>query len=87
MQHPTTRTGCASTRWTAERPGCTPPVSTARSPTPIESRLDEGLREAGVEVEADERRRIVVEIDDIRRHETQAAPEVGSAQASGDPEG
>ena len=38
-------------------------------------------------MEADERRRIVVEIDDIRRHETQAAPEVGSAQASGDPEG
>ena len=62
-------------------------MSAARSPTPIESRLDEGLREAGVEVEADERRRIVEEIDDVKRDETQDAPEVGSAQASGDPEG
>ena len=46
-----------------------------------------GLRDAGVEVEADERRPIVEEIDDVERDETQDAPEVGSAPSSGDPEG
>ena len=56
-------------------------------PDTIESRLDEGLREAGVEVDADERRRIVEEIDDVKRDETRGAPDVGSAQATGDPEG
>ena len=49
-------------------------------PETIESRLDAGLEEAGVQVDDDERRRLVEEIDEVKQDETRGAPEVGSAR-------
>jgi hypothetical protein len=46
----------------------------------IESRLDEGLREAGVEVDDDERRRLVEEIDEVKQDESKGSPRVRSAE-------
>jgi len=51
-------------------------------PEIIESRLDEGLRQAGVEVEAAERDRIVEEIDEVKHDETRGAPDVERAEAA-----
>jgi hypothetical protein len=48
----------------------------------IESRLDEGLQEAGVELDEGEHRRLVEEIDDVKRDENRGAPDVGSAHAA-----
>ena len=45
----------------------------------IEARLDEGLREAGVEVDEEERRRLADEIDEVKQDETKGSPEVRSA--------
>ena len=46
----------------------------------IESRLDDGLREAGVEVDDDERRRLVEEIDEVKQDETSGSPSVQAAE-------
>ena len=48
--------------------------------TTIESRLDEGLREAGVQVDDDERRRLVEEIDEVKQDETSGSPSVRAAE-------
>lgn len=55
--------------------------------TTIENRLDEGLREAGVELEDDEQRRVVDEIDQVKQDETRGAPDVRSAEPAGEPAG
>ena len=51
-------------------------------PATIESRLDAGFEEAGVQVDDSERRRLVEEIDELKQDETRGAPEVGSASPS-----
>jgi hypothetical protein len=51
----------------------------------IESRLDEGLDEAGVELDDDERARLVEQIDQVKQDETRGAPEVESARAAEEP--
>jgi hypothetical protein len=51
----------------------------------IESRLDDGLHEAGVELDDGERARLVEEIDEVKQDETRGAPEVESARAAEDP--
>lgn len=55
-------------------------------PDTIGSRLDEGLREAGVEMDEDERRRIVEEIDEVKQDETRGAPDVEPAEVAEVPE-
>ena len=45
----------------------------------IDEKLDEGLSEAGVEVSAQEKDRIVEEIDDVKKDESGGTPEVGTA--------
>ena len=42
----------------------------------MESELDEGLDEAGVEVAPDERERILEEIDELKQDETRGIPDV-----------
>lgn len=54
-------------------------------PDTIASSLDDGLRRAGVEVDGDERRRLVDEIDEVKHDEGKGSPEVGSAEAAPDP--
>ena len=54
-------------------------------PGTIASRLDEGLEEAGVEVDEGERRRLVEEIDEVKQDESRGAPEVRSAEPAEDP--
>ena len=54
-------------------------------PDTIASRLDEGLEQAGVELEDGERRRLVEEIDEVKQDESQGAPEVRSAEPAEDP--
>ena len=51
----------------------------------IESRLDDGLHEAGVELDDGERARLVEEIDEVKQDETRGAPEVESGAAGGGP--
>ena len=48
----------------------------------IGTRLDEGLQEAGVDLEEGERRRVVEEIDRVKRDETRGAPDVEPGSAS-----
>ncbi len=45
----------------------------------VESELDEGLDEAGVEVSPGERERILEEIDELKQDETRGIPDVRSA--------
>lgn len=45
----------------------------------IETELDVGLGEAGVEVPAGERERILEEIDELKRDETRGIPDVREA--------
>lgn len=46
----------------------------------IEARLDDGLQQAGVELDDAERHRLVDEIDAIKQDETRGAPDVRSAE-------
>jgi hypothetical protein len=46
----------------------------------IESCLDDGLREAGVEVDPEQRRRLVEGIDEVKQDEGKGAPQVDSAE-------
>ena len=46
----------------------------------IASRLDEGLEQAQVTVDGDERARLVEEIDDVKQDETRGAPDVEAAR-------
>ena len=48
-------------------------------PETIAAELDEGLQEAGVELDDDERSRLVEEIDQVKADETRGAPDVQSA--------
>lgn len=52
----------------------------------IERDLDEGLEEAGVDVEPSERRRLVDEIDDVKDHEDAGSPRVDPSKATPAPE-
>ena len=45
----------------------------------IESELDQGLDQAGVEVPAGERERILEEIDELKQDETRGIPDVREA--------
>ena len=45
----------------------------------ISDKLDEGLREAGVEVPSQEKEQLVDQIDDLKDGENAGAPDVGSA--------
>ena len=56
-------------------------------PDTIESRLDEGLQEVGVEVDAEEKQRLVEEIDEVKQDEGLGSPDVRSAQPADDPTG
>ena len=56
-------------------------------PDTIGSKLDDGLEEAGVDVDDEERRRLVEEIDDVKQDESRGAPDVTSAQPADDPTG
>ncbi|MFL6166731.1 MAG: hypothetical protein ACJ710_10630 [Ornithinibacter sp.] len=51
-------------------------------PGTIEARLDQGLEQAGVEVDDEERQRLVDEIDQVKQDEGRGAPDVGSARAA-----
>jgi hypothetical protein len=53
-------------------------------PDTIESRLDEGLEQAGVGVEDTERRRLVEEIDEVKQDEDRGTPQVEAARATDD---
>ncbi len=53
----------------------------------IEARLDEGLEQARVDVDDEERQRLVDEIDEVKQDEGRGAPDVKSAQAVEDPTG
>jgi hypothetical protein len=53
-------------------------------PATIESRLDEGLEQAGVGVEDTERRRLVEEIDEVKQDEDRGTPQVEAARATDD---
>ena len=53
----------------------------------IESELDEGLDQAGVELSDEERQRVVEEIDAVKQDESRGAPQVGSASATEDEAG
>ncbi len=50
-------------------------------PATIESRLDDGLEQAGVDVDDEERQRLVDEIDGVKQDEGHGAPDVESARA------
>ncbi len=50
----------------------------------IEERLDEGLEQAGVDVDEPERQRLVEEIDEVKQDEGRGAPDVESARPAGD---
>ena len=50
-------------------------------PDTIESRLDQGLEQAGVDVDDEERQRLVDEIDEVKQDEGRGAPDVESARA------
>ncbi len=50
----------------------------------IESRLDEGLEQAGVDVGDEERQRLVDEIDEVKQDEGLGAPDVESAHPADD---
>ncbi len=56
-------------------------------PDTIESRLDEGLEQAGVEVDDEQRQRLVDEIDEVKQDEGRGAPDVESARPADDPTG
>ena len=56
-------------------------------PDTIGSKLDDGLEEARVDLDDEERRRIVEEIDDVKQDESRGAPDVTSAQPADDPTG
>jgi len=56
-------------------------------PDTIEATLDDGLREAGVEVDDGERRRLVEEIDEVKHDESSGTPQVRSADPAGDAQG
>lgn len=49
-------------------------------PETIERSLDEGLDEAGVEVDGAERQRLVEQIDDVKLHEGEGSPRVHGAR-------
>ena len=53
-------------------------------PDTIESRLDEGLEQAGVDVDEQERQRLVDEIDEVKQDEGRGAPDVESARPADD---
>jgi len=55
-------------------------------PDTIESKLDEGLEQVGVDVDDDERKRLVDEIDEVK-HEGRGAPDVESARPVEDSRG
>jgi hypothetical protein len=55
-------------------------------PETIQSRLDEGFDEAGVDVAETERRRLVEEIDEVKQHEDRGTPQVETARAVDDPQ-
>lgn len=46
----------------------------------IQDSLEQGLDEAGVEVDGAERQRLVEEIDDVKRHEDGGSPRVHDAR-------
>ncbi len=50
----------------------------------IESELDLGMDEAGVELDADERERLVGEIEDVKQDESRGTPVVERAEPSPD---
>lgn len=50
----------------------------------IEARLDAGLREAGVSVDDEERRRLVEQIDEVKHDETTGSPDVRAAEPTDD---
>ncbi len=50
----------------------------------IEERLDEGLEQAGVDVDEPERQRLVEEIDEVKQDEGRGAPDVESARPADD---
>ena len=56
-------------------------------PDTIGSKLADGLEEARVDLDDEERRRIVEEIDDVKQDESRGAPDVTSAQPADDPTG
>jgi hypothetical protein len=56
-------------------------------PDTIESRLDEGLEQSGVDVDGEERQRLVDEIDEVKQDESRGAPDVRSAEPAEDPTG
>lgn len=56
-------------------------------PATIESRLDEGLEQAGVDVDDEERQRLVDEIDEVKHDEGRGAPDVESARVVEDSTG
>jgi len=55
-------------------------------PGTIESRLDAGLAQAGVDVDDEERQRLVDEIDDVKQDEGLGAPDVESARPADNPD-
>lgn len=50
----------------------------------VESELDEGMGEAGVEMEPDEHKRVVDDIEDLKQDETLGTPVVEHALPSSD---
>ena len=56
-------------------------------PDTIGSRLDDGLEQAGVDIDDDERQRLVDEIDEVKQDEGRGAPDVRSAEPAEDPTG
>jgi hypothetical protein len=56
-------------------------------PDTIESKLDEGLEQVGVDVDDDERKRLVDEIDEVKHDEGRGAPDVESARPVEDSRG
>ena len=53
-------------------------------PDTIGAKLDEGLQQAGVDVDDQEKRRLVDEIDEVKQDESKGAPDVRSAQPADD---
>ncbi len=53
-------------------------------PGTIESTLDKGLEEAGVDVGEQEQQRLVDEIDEVKQDEGRGAPQVESARPAED---
>ncbi len=53
-------------------------------PDTIEARLDQGLEQAGVDVDDEERQRLVDEIDEVKQDEGLGSPDVESARPAED---